>query len=95
MQLINDRDLDDGRKHLEKALKLAKKGPAGHIHYALGTLAALEGDADRALSSLGSAIEADPKHRIQARVDSDWGEVASDARFAELLAATGPEQAAE
>lgn len=86
IQLINDRELESVDKHLGLALKRSAKGRAGHIYYAMGVSAAMRDDADKAVASLKSAIEADPKLRIQAKGDSDWGAIAEDDRFAELVA---------
>lgn len=85
IQLINDRELENVDKHLDAALKKSAKGRSGHIHYAMGVSAAMRADADKAIASLQAAIEADPKHRIQAKADSDWGAVARDERFADLV----------
>jgi len=93
IQLMNDRDFDDVDKHLGLALKRASKGADGHIHYAIGVAAAMRDDSDKALAGLTAAIAADPKHRIQAKVDSDWGELSKDPRFAELTAGEEAEPA--
>ncbi len=83
VQLVNDRNLEDARKHLLRALKGNKR--AGHVHYALAVASSLSGDADGAYESLAAAIQGDAKYRIQAKGDSDFGAVASDPRVAELL----------
>ena len=91
VRLINDRELDEAEKLLTKALKGSKK--AGHVHYALALIAALRDDVDGAYEKLAVAIQADPQHRIQAKVDSDFSAVRSDPRIADLL--TADDNAAE
>lgn len=85
VKLINDRELDDAETYLKKALKSSKKG--GHIYYALALAAALREDVDGAYENLSLAIQADPQHRIQAKVDSDFSDVRDDERIADLLTA--------
>src|SRR5215471_1053171 len=81
--LINSRNLDEARTHLEKALQISPGGD--HIHYALAVALALSGDAQRAHDSLKRAIELDPKNRLSARQDSDLASLAAQPLFSALL----------
>ncbi len=45
----------------------------------------MTGDAHTCLEQLTEAIRLNPQNRIQARVDSDFQDMADDPRFTELL----------
>jgi tetratricopeptide (TPR) repeat protein len=81
--LINSRNLDEARTHLEKALHLSPG--SDHIHYALAVALALSGDASGAHDNLKRAIELEPKNRLAARQDSDLAPLASQPLFNSLL----------
>lgn len=81
--LINLRNLEQARRHLEISLKMEPR--ADHVHYALGVCLALSGDAAGAYDSLKRAIDLQPRNRMVARQDSDLDAVANQPRFSRLL----------
>jgi tetratricopeptide (TPR) repeat protein len=81
--LINLRDLEPSRRHLEVALKMEPR--ADHVHYAMGVCLALSGDAQGAYDSLKRAIELQPRNRMVARQDSDLDAISHQPRIAKLL----------
>jgi tetratricopeptide (TPR) repeat protein len=81
--LINLRDLEPSRRHLEIALKMEPR--ADHVHYAMGVCLALSGDAQGAYDSLKRAIELQPRNRMVARQDSDLEGVRHHPRIGKLL----------
>ncbi len=81
--LINTRNVAEACVHLKKALEIE---PAGdHIHYALSLALALSGDASHAYESLRRAIELEPRNRMIARQDQDFGPLAHQPPFDSLL----------
>jgi tetratricopeptide (TPR) repeat protein len=81
--LINARNVGEARLHLEKALAMAPG--KDHIHYALALAQALSGDQLNAYENLRRAIELEPRNRIIARQDVDFGPLASQSPFDLLL----------
>ena len=81
--LINLRDIELARRHLDIALKMEPR--ADHVHYAMGVCQALSGDAQGAYDSLKRAIELQPRNRMVARQDSDLEGVSHQPRIAKLL----------
>jgi tetratricopeptide (TPR) repeat protein len=81
--LINARNVAEARTHLEKALQIAPG--ADHIHYALALAQALSGDVVNAYDNLRRAIELEPRNRILARQDADFGPLAHQPPFDALL----------
>jgi tetratricopeptide (TPR) repeat protein len=81
--LINARNVTEARTHLEKALQIAPG--ADHIHYALALAQALSGDVANAYENLRRAIELEPRNRIIARQDADFGPLAHQPPFETLL----------
>jgi tetratricopeptide (TPR) repeat protein len=81
--LINARNVAEARTHLEKALQIAPG--ADHIHYALALAQALSGDVANAYENLRRAIELEPRNRIIARQDADFGPLAHQPPFETLL----------
>jgi tetratricopeptide (TPR) repeat protein len=81
--LLNTRNMDQARIYLERALDLAPN--SGHIHYALALVEALGNDVGEASDHLKRAIELDPKNRLMARQDADFGAVAGHPQFQALL----------
>src|SRR6202790_2438585 len=69
--LINLRDLEPARRHLVIALEMDPL--ADHVHYAMAVFRALSGAASGAYDSLKRAIELQPRNRMVARQDSDFG----------------------
>ena len=81
--LINSRNLNEARTHLEKGLQLDPG--ADHIHYALAVAHALSGDMQSAHDSLRRAIELEPRNRLNARQDADLAPLANQPPFSSLL----------
>jgi len=81
--LINARNVKEARLHLEKALQIAPG--SDHIHYALALAQALSGDLSSAYDNLRRAIDLEPRNRILARQDADFGPLAHQAPFDALL----------
>ena len=81
--LLNTRQIDQARTHLERALELSPD--ADHVFYALAVAQALSGDASGAHDYLKRAIELEPRNRIMARQDGDFASVGGQALFQSLL----------
>ena len=81
--LLNTRNVQEARGHLEKALQLSPG--ADHIHYALAAAQALAGDLAGAHQNLKRAIELEPRNRTLARQDVDFAPVANQPPFDTLL----------
>jgi tetratricopeptide (TPR) repeat protein len=81
--LLNTRQIDQARTHLERALEMAPD--ADHVFYALAVAQALSGDATGAHDYLKRAIELEPKNRLMARQDGDFASVGGQAPFQALL----------
>jgi tetratricopeptide (TPR) repeat protein len=81
--LINTRNVTEARVHLEKALEISPD--ADHVHYALALAQALGGDPIRAYENLRRAIELEPRNRIIARQDQDFGPLSHEPPFDALL----------
>ena len=80
---INNRNLDQARKHLLIALDMEPR--ADHIHYAMGVCQWLSGDGGGAYDSLKRAIDLQPRNRMVARQDSDLESMAAQPRFSRLF----------
>jgi len=81
--LMNNCDYDTARDHLEKILKQSPK--TDYAVYGLAVLNCLTGRVEEALGHLQNAIKLNIANRFQARNDSDFGKMADDPRFTELL----------
>lgn len=81
--LINTRKIAEARTHLEKALEISPN--TDHIHYALALAQALAGDPLNAYANLKRAIELEPRNRMIARQDADFGPLANQPPFDALL----------
>lgn len=81
--LLNTRQIEQARTHLERALEMAPD--ADHVFYALAVAQALSGDATGAHDYLKRAIELEPKNRIMARQDGDFASIGGQAPFQALL----------
>jgi Flp pilus assembly protein TadD len=82
--LINSRDLDTARQHLETALGMAPE--SDHFYYALALCLGLSGDSQGAYRNLKRAIELRPQNRIAARQDSDFAPLINQPPIDRLLA---------
>ena len=83
VSLLNAGDYEDAREHIEAIL--ASHPEADYAHYGAALLASMTGQAEECLQHLGRAIELNPHFRILARRDSDFGDMADDPRFTEML----------
>jgi tetratricopeptide (TPR) repeat protein len=83
ISLLNTGYYEDAREHLDSILK--KNASADYAHYGLAIMNSLTGRAEECLEQLGRAIQLNPRNRIQARLDSDFQDMADDPRFTELL----------
>ncbi len=83
ISLLNTGYYEDAREQFEAILK--KHPSADYAHYGLAVMHSLTSRAEDCLEQLGRAIELNPQNRIQARLDSDFQEMADDPRFTELL----------
>ena len=81
--LMNQGNYDEARTHLEKILKQNAK--ADYAIYGLAVLDCLQGRVEDSLRHLDQAIRINPAHRIHARNDTDFQNLADDPRFTELL----------
>ena len=81
--LINSRNINEARRHLEQANQMTPG--ADHIHYALALAQALSGDTTNAHENLRRAIELEPRNRIIARQDPDFAPLANQPPFDVLL----------
>jgi tetratricopeptide (TPR) repeat protein len=81
--LINTRNVIEARMHLEKAIEISPE--LDYVHYALALALALGGDPIGAYESLRRAIELEPRNRIIARQDHDFGPLAHQPPFDALL----------
>lgn len=64
---------------------LADYPTADYAYYGLALLDAITGHTQECLRNLASAIELNPKNRLQARIDNDFQNMVDDPRFTELL----------
>ena len=83
ISMMNSGHYEDAREHF---LAILKQHPeATYVYYGLAVLASMTGESNQCLAHLAEAIRHDPQHRIQARADSDFQNMADDPRFTELL----------
>lgn len=83
ISLLNNRDFDDAREHLQEII--AGQQNADYAFYGLAVLASITGDSQSCLEKLTEAIRLNGINRIHARSDSDFQHMADDPRFTELL----------
>ena len=88
IKLINDRELEQAGRCLEKALRLSADGD--HIHYAASLVHALQGDAAAAVESLRRAIELNGRNRSLARTDADLSSLRDHPAWTELISPNAP-----
>jgi tetratricopeptide (TPR) repeat protein len=81
--LLNTRKTEEARTHLNRALEMAPE--SDYIHYALALAHAIAGEATGALEHLKRAIELEPKNRLMARQDTDFGPLSGQPMFQALL----------
>ena len=83
ISLMNSGEYEDARQHFRTILQ--KHPEATYVYYGMAVLASMTGESSQCLAHLAEAIRHDPRHRIQARADSDFQHMADDPRFTELL----------
>jgi tetratricopeptide (TPR) repeat protein len=83
--LMNRRDFQAARPHLEEALRIT--GDGDHLHYLLAVCLGWQGDLDGACRHLKRAIEIHPRNRAIARTDPDFAELVHRPGIHELLTA--------
>ncbi len=83
VSLINARRLEEAAGYLRKALGMSPK--ADHVHYALASAQALQGNAAGAYESLKTAVALEPRNRYLARSDGDFAGVLGYPPLASLL----------
>jgi tetratricopeptide (TPR) repeat protein len=83
ISLMNGGDYDEARSQLGKLVKTHPKADYGF--YGLALLDCLTGQVEDALRNLQQSIRLNPGNRFQARNDTDFGAMADDPRFTELL----------
>ena len=83
VSLMNSGSYDDARTHLEKIQKQSPK--ADYAVYGLAALSCMMHKPEDALRYLATAIKMNAMNRLQARNDTDFGNLADDPRFTELL----------
>jgi len=81
--MVNARNLTVAHQHLETALKL--QPDADHVYYALALCKGLSGDIDGAYENLKRAIDLEPRNRISARQDADFGGFSTNPQIQQLL----------
>ena len=80
---LNTGYFDEAREQLNLVLK--EDSRADYAFYGLAVLDSITGRAQECLDNLGSAIEINPRNRLQARTDNDFQNMSDDPRFTELL----------
>lgn len=83
ISLLNKGDYEDAREQFQL---IERDHPeAKYVYYGMAVLASMTGNANLCLDHLAEAIKHDPRHRLQARSDPDFQDMADDPRFTELL----------
>ncbi len=83
ISLLNQGDYEPAREQFKQ---IQQEHPeAKYVFYGMAVLASMTGDCNLCLKHLAEAIAHDPQHRILARSDSDFQDMADDPRFTELL----------
>jgi tetratricopeptide (TPR) repeat protein len=83
ISLLNQGHYEDAREHF-KAI-LLEENSADYAFYGLALLYSMTGESEQCLEHLSEAIRLNAHNRFQARLDSDFENVANDPRFTELL----------
>jgi tetratricopeptide (TPR) repeat protein len=81
--LLNQREPDRAREHLEEAL--AGNPRADHVYYALCLSFGMEGNIDAAAENLERAVEINPRNRLAARNDPDFEPLLGEPQIRALL----------
>lgn len=80
---LNRGAVESALERLSRADKLQPN--QAHIRYALAAAHALAGNTGAALEHLSATIELQPENRVRARRDQDFGSLAQDLRFRQLV----------
>ena len=83
VSMANQGNQEEAALQLNKALKLAPK--SDYIYYALATTHALRENVEGSLENLQKAIQLNERNRYLAQNDPDFGNLAEDPRFTELI----------
>ncbi|HLI76635.1 MAG TPA: hypothetical protein VKV02_06780 [Acidobacteriaceae bacterium] len=83
ISLLNHGHYDDAAEHFKEIL--LENDSADYAFYGMAILASLTNSSHECLKHLEQAIKLNPMNRIQARGDSDFGNMAEDPRFTDLL----------
>jgi tetratricopeptide (TPR) repeat protein len=83
ISLLNHGNYEDAREHFQ-AILLAHD-TADYAFYGLALLSSMTSNTDQCIQHLTDAIRLNGHNRFQARLDSDFDNVANDPRFTELL----------
>lgn len=88
VSLLNLDYYEEAREQFQVILNNYPK--ADYALYGLAVLDAITGQVEECLEHLSLAIQGNPRHRLQARTDSDFHAVQDDPRFTELLYPEAP-----
>jgi tetratricopeptide (TPR) repeat protein len=83
ISLLNHGNYEDAREHFQAIL--LEHDSADYAFYGLALLASMTGNSEQCIDHLTEAIRLNAHNRFQARLDSDFDNVADDPRFTELL----------
>lgn len=89
VERLNAGDLYQAKTHLSQALKLQPEGD--HIFYTMALCCGFAGDGNGACENLKRAIDLEPRNRVMAKQDSEFGVLAQ--QFPALRALLSPEPA--
>ena len=88
VSLLNMDYYEEAREQFNEILGAHPR--ADYALYGLAVLDAITGQVEECLDHLSRAIDGNPRHRLQARSDSDFHAVQDDPRFTELLYPEAP-----
>ena len=83
ISLLNDGHYEDAREHFQEIL--LNRTDCDYAFYGLALLSSMTNASHECLDHLATAIQLNPRNRIQARSDSDFANMSDDPRFTELL----------
>jgi tetratricopeptide (TPR) repeat protein len=83
VSLLNMDYFEEAREQFTEVLR--ESPDADYAYYGLAVLDAITGQVDQCLDHLSRAIQGNPRHRLQARTDTDFQSMVDDPRFTELL----------
>jgi tetratricopeptide (TPR) repeat protein len=83
VSLLNMDYFEEAREQFNEVL--GRHPNADYAFYGLAVLDAITGQVEPCLDHLARAINGNPRHRLQARTDTDFQSMVDDPRFTELL----------